>query len=160
MARPYRPSRNGEAPRPPTARPQCPGKVVDQQASLRQVASHVQLVARRVRGEGRVRNLYIGFDMSYRFRYTDFGFGPSSRPPGRVVDQGTTRMWPGRLTVGSSAGSHWVCTIASDVRSRFSCSRKGTSRSVRTLVQTTRPLAGTGTHGGSPRRTPKHCLSN
>jgi carboxylesterase type B len=32
---------------------QGPGKVVDQQASLRQVASHVQLVPRRVRGEGR-----------------------------------------------------------------------------------------------------------
>jgi hypothetical protein len=40
-----------------------PGKVGDQQPSLRQAASHVQLIARRVRDEGRARNLYIGIDI-------------------------------------------------------------------------------------------------
>jgi hypothetical protein len=75
---------------------QGPGKVVDQQASVRQVASHVQLVARRVRGEGRARNLYIGTDLSYRFRYTDFGFRPSSRTPGKVVDQRVLRVCSAR----------------------------------------------------------------
>ena len=86
------------------------GKVVDQQASLRQVASHIQLVARRARGDGQARNLYIGIDMTDRFRYTDFGFRPSSRPPGEVVDQRVLGQQHSLRSSGvvSTAGQHGV----------------------------------------------------